>query len=65
MSDFENAVKLAAENTVVKMVSDGQWLQPNYEARFKVPVEWIAECWNLVDKDNLKEKVAALIESFS
>jgi len=63
MSDFQNAVRMAAEKTVIKMVSDGQWLQPNYEARFRVPVEWIAECWGLVDKDKLKAKVAALIEN--
>ena len=49
MTDFEKAVKEAAEKAVLKFVQDGGWLMPNYESRLKVPVEWVAECWRLLD----------------
>ena len=63
MSDFEEAVKAAAEKAVLKFVQDGGWLMPNYESRLKVPVEWIADCWRLVDSAKLKAKIAERLES--
>ena len=63
MTDFEQAVKTAAEKAVLKFVQDGTWLQPNYESRLKVPGEWVAECWQLVDRDKLKQKIAERLES--
>ncbi len=62
MTDFEQAVKAAAEKAVLKFVQEGQWLQPNYESRLKVPAEWVAECWQLVDRDKLKQKIAERLE---
>jgi hypothetical protein len=63
MSDFEQAIKTAAEKAVLKFVQEGQWLMPNYESRLKVPTEWIADCWRLVDADKLKQQIAARLES--
>ncbi len=63
MTDFEQAVKAAAEKAVLKFEQEGQWLQPNYESRLKVPAEWVAECWQLVDRDKLKQKIAERLES--
>ena len=63
MTDFEQAVKVAAEKAVLKFVEDGAWLIPNYENRLKVPVEWIADCWRLVDSAKLKAKIAERLES--
>lgn len=63
MTDFEQQVKLAAEKAVLKFLGDGGWLMPNYEGRLKIPVEWIAECWRLVDADKLKAEVARRLES--
>ena len=62
MSDFEQAVKAAAEKAVLKAIQDGSWLMPNYENRLKIPVEWIAECWNLVDVNKLKVNIADRLE---
>jgi hypothetical protein len=62
-SDFEQAVKTSAEKAVLKFVQDGQWLMPNYESRLKVPAEWIADCWRLVDSQKLKQQIAARLES--
>lgn len=49
MSDFDTRVKAAAEKAVLQFIDSGGWLLPNYEARLKVPAEWLAECWRLVD----------------
>lgn len=62
-SDFELAVKTAAEKAVLQFIGSGGWLMPNYEARLKVPTEWMAEAWSLVDRDALKRKFAERIES--
>ena len=63
MSEFEQSVKAAAEKAVLKFVQDGGWLLPNYESRLKIPAEWIADCWRLVDSEKLKAKVAERLES--
>lgn len=63
MSDLEQAIKTAAEKAVLNFVQSGGWLMPNYESRLKVPVEWIADCWRLVDADKLKAKIAERLES--
>ena len=47
--DFETAVKLAAEKAVLQFIGSGGWLLPNYESRLRIPAEWIADCWKLVD----------------
>jgi hypothetical protein len=63
VSELEQAIKSAAEKAVLKFVGDGQWLLPNYESRLKIPAEWIADCWKLVDSDKLKQKIATRLEN--
>ena len=63
MSTFDQQVKDAAEKAVLKFIGDGGWLLPNYEGRLKVPAEWIAECWRLVDADKVRAQLAARLES--
>lgn len=63
MSDLDQQVKAAAEKAVLQFIASGGWLQPNYESRLKIPAEWIADCWRLVDADRLKEQIAARLES--
>lgn len=62
MSDFEVQVKQAAEKAVLQFIGTGGWLLPNYESRLKIPAEWIADCWRLVDADKLKQQIAARLE---
>ena len=62
MSKFEQDVKAAAEKAVLRFVTEGGWLLPNYESRLKVPVEWIADCWKLVNSEKLKAKIAERLE---
>ena len=63
MSDFDLRLKAAAEHAVLQFIGSGGWLLPNYESRLKIPAEWIADCWRLVDADRLKEQIAARLES--
>ena len=62
MTDFEAQVKTAAEKAVLNFISSGGWLLPNYEGRLKLPAEWVAECWKLVDADKVRAQVAARLE---
>lgn len=63
MSNFEEQVKSAAEKAVLQLVSSGQWLVPNYESRLKIPADWMAEMWRMVDADRVRRQVAERIES--
>jgi hypothetical protein len=60
---FERQVQEAAEKAVLKFIGDGGWLMPNYEGRMKLPVEWVAQCWSLIDADNVKRQVAERLET--
>lgn len=62
MTDFEQAVKTAAEKAVLQFIQSGGWLMPNYEARLKVPPEWIAEAWRHVDSAKLQQQIAERLD---
>jgi hypothetical protein len=63
MTDFETQVKAAAEKAVLQFIGSGGWLLPNYEARLKIPADWVGACWALVDADKIRAKVAERLES--
>ena len=63
MSGAEQALKTAAEKALLKFVTEGSWLLPNYASRFTVPAEWVADCWKLVDSDKVKAQLAIRLES--
>ena len=58
MTDFELAVKTAAEKAVLKIITEGSWIAPDYANRFKLP----ADVWKLVDQNQIKRHLAARIE---
>lgn len=60
---LEQKIKAAAERAVLNFVQSGGWLMPNYESRLKIPADWFADCWKLVDSDALKRKIAERLES--
>lgn len=63
MSNFDEQVKMAAEKAVLKFIGDGGWLMPNYEGRLKMPTDWMAQAWDMVDRKALLAKFADRIES--
>jgi rRNA-processing protein FCF1 len=62
MSQFEQKLQEAAEKSVLKIVSEGSWIAPDYANRFKIPHEMLAEIYGLIDRDRLKSKMAARLE---
>lgn len=62
MTDFETAVKHAAEKAVLRIISEGAWVQPDYANRFQIPKDFMADVWKLVDTNKLKSAMAARLE---
>lgn len=62
MSDIENAIKTAAEKAIMKLVSDGLWIQPDYHNRIQLPADFMADVWKLVDREKVKRALADRIE---
>lgn len=62
MTDFETAVKHAAEKSVLKIISEGGWVQPEYSSRFHLPKEFMADIWKLVDHEKIKAAMVVRIE---
>jgi len=62
MSDFELAVKAAAEKAVLSIVSNGQWIAPDYNNRLRIPPEMLADIWKMVDSEQIKRNLAARLE---
>lgn len=62
MSDFELAVKNAAEKAVLKIISEGQWIAPDYANRFRIPPDMLADIWKMVDVEKIKARMAERLE---
>jgi Mg/Co/Ni transporter MgtE len=62
MSDFEQAIKHAAEKAVLKIISDGSWIAPDYSNRFKLPPKMLEDIWKMVDIEKVKRKMADRLE---
>lgn len=62
MSPFEDAVKQAAERSLLKIVMEGSWIQPDYSNRFKIPADLLQDIYSLVDRDALKAAIGKRLE---
>jgi hypothetical protein len=60
---FETQAAAAVQASVLKLLSSGEWLSVNYSDRMKLPEGFLAECWALVDREQLKRKRAERLES--
>lgn len=63
MSEFESAIARAAQSAVMKVITEGSWIQPDYSNRFKLPAEVLQQVWAMVDIEAMKKKMAERIES--
>jgi len=50
------------ELSLLKIVQEGGFIQPDYNNRLKVPVEFVKDIWNMVDQERLKKEIALNIE---
>jgi hypothetical protein len=62
MTKFEEALKNAAEQSLLKIVMDGGWIQPDYENRFKVPGDLLQDIYSMIDREALKAAIAKRLE---
>ncbi len=62
MTDFEQALKQAAEKSVLKIVAEGQWIQPDYTNRFRIPADFMQGLWGLVDTAKVQAALARRLE---
>jgi len=63
MSDFEREVKNLAEKAVLRFISDGGWVIPDYSSRVKIPADFMAGVWKLVDTKKLQQAMATRLEN--
>jgi hypothetical protein len=61
-TNLEVAIKVAAEKAVLKIISDGSWIAPDYANRFKIPREMLEDVWKLVDIEKVKRAMASRLE---
>lgn len=62
MSNFEQALKDAAEKSILRIITEGSWVQPDYENRFKLPADLLQEIYGLIDREALKRAIARRLE---
>lgn len=62
MTDLELAIKSSAEKAVLKLISDGNWIDSYSVGKIKLPAEFMADIWKLVDIDKVKERFAQRVE---
>lgn len=63
MSEFEKMLQHAAEQSLLKIIMKGRWIEPDYQNRFKVPPELLADIYAMVDRDALKIAIAKRLEA--
>ncbi len=62
MTDFENALKTAAEKSILGAITKGDWISIPYNEKAKLPATFMEDVWGLVDSDKIKEELADRIE---
>ena len=62
MSPIEQAIKQAAEHAVLKIISEGTWIAPDYANRFKIPQSLLNDVWKLVDIEKVKARMAERVQ---
>jgi hypothetical protein len=62
MSPFEEALSQAAQRSILKVVMEGSWIQPDYANRFKIPPDLMQDIYSLVDREALKVAIGKRLE---
>lgn len=62
MPDFEKQIKELAEKSILKIISEGGWIQTDYNNRLKLPASFLADVWAMVDVEKVKGQMANRLE---
>lgn len=62
MTKIEQQLKDAAEKSILKIITEGGWIQPDYANRIQLPRDLMNDVWEMVDRDALKQRLKERIE---
>ena len=62
MSEFEKAIMAAAQKSILKQITEGSWIEPNYANRFKIPADLLVDVYKLIDREKIMKAIAARLE---
>lgn len=62
MSTFAKQVQQAVENTIVKTITEANWLQVDYAQRLRVPMAMLEECYEAIDMARVKARLVDRLE---
>lgn len=62
LTNIEKQLKDAAEKSILKIITEGGWIQPDYANRIQLPRDLLNEVWALVDRNALKLRLKERIE---
>jgi len=59
---FTNELMVGLKKSILKIVTSGDMILPDYENRLKIPKEYIMDVWDMVDHEKVKQEMTAIIE---
>lgn len=60
---LEKQVQQIAEKAILKLLSDpGNWIQPDYSNRIKIPASFMQDVWSKVNFEKIKAQLAERLE---
>lgn len=60
--NFEDKLKETIQHQIIASIHKADLLSLRYDDRFKIPEGFIAECWGLIDKEQLKADLSARLK---
>lgn len=49
MSDIGEKIKQQAEKSILSLITSGNWIQPDYSNRVKLPADFMESVWQSVE----------------
>jgi len=63
MTSIEQQIKAAAEKSIIRIITEGAWIQPDYTNRLKMPSDLVEGVWKLIDRDTLMLRLKERVEA--
>lgn len=60
--EFGERVRAAVEESVVRLLARGEWIQPDYSTRIKLDLSTIRSVYDAVDMERVKARVIETVE---
>ena len=63
MSELETKIHQMAEKAVLKIITGGSWIAPDYANRVQIPKDFMLQVWSMVDQEKVKAHLVARLEA--